>query len=105
MGKGASAAEHTFPCVTRTDRQVEIVECVLMLRCHARNMSTGDLASRQGLKWNVSQYVSLRNEDLGCTCAGTLVQCPVGARLASSRDIAGNGTGQLHFAWCSFEHE
>jgi hypothetical protein len=65
--------------ISRTDRQVEILECVLMLRCHARNMSPGDLASRQGLKWDVSQNVSVRNkksistEDLGCTCTGTVV--------------------------------
>jgi len=65
--------------ISRTERQVEILECVLMLRCHARNMSPDDLASRQGLKWDVSQNVSLRNkkslstEDLGCTCTGAVV--------------------------------
>ena len=69
--------------LSRTDRQVEVLECVLLLRCRAANLSPEDPAqltsARRGLKWDVSQNVTTKqismfsHTDLACTCTGALV--------------------------------
>ena len=69
--------------LSRTDRQVEILECALLLRCRAAHLSPEDpaqlISAMRGLKWDVSQNITTKHSatlghtDLACTCTGALV--------------------------------
>jgi hypothetical protein len=80
----AHPLQHAHLCgLQKTERQVELLDCVLLLRCRAATLSPEDpaqlVSARRGLKWDVSQNVTIKNAaalaqtDLACTCIGALV--------------------------------
>jgi len=75
-----------------------------MLRCHAVGMSPDDMASRQELKWDVSQNVSLKNKrtvgatDLTCMCTSALVYIFELDRLLHPAELL-RAMGWVHLDW------